>query len=150
MAKKFKFRLEKVLEYREVLRNEKKKELYIKNKAVSDAEDRIAQLTNDLLTKRPAFEGGVEAQELHISADYLTRIKALIEETKNSLEILKFEAEQAKDEYIEAVKEHESLKVLKARKLSDYNDHVSQEEAKFLDELSVQKAGRSLITKRQN
>ena len=48
-------------------------------------------------------------------------------------------------EYIEAVKEAESLVKHKAKKLTEYQEHIEKEQQKFLDELSTQRIGRAKI-----
>lgn len=142
MSKVFKFRLERVLQYREMLRNERKKELLEKNRAVSEAEQRLSNI-RQALAGRVSPEAGVQrAQELHITSDYETRLRYEIDQLCEKISFLKLEAELAKERYIEAVKDHEALRVLKSRKLEQYKEKVNQEEMKFLDELSIQRAGR--------
>ncbi len=65
-----------------------------------------------------------------------------IDLAKIEIEKLTYEAEKAKEEYIESVKEHEALKVLRVRKQQEYQAEVSRAEDKFLDELSVQRRKR--------
>lgn len=141
MAKKFKFRLEKVLELREQIREEKKKELFLKNTAVRETEEKITDLDKQLNTSGRTT-GVIKAQELHLTAQYESRLLAEIDAARDVLALLVFEAERAKEEYLEAVKEHEALKMLKARKQLEYQNSADKEEAKVLDELAVQRYGR--------
>ncbi len=141
MAKKFKFRLEKVLELREQIREEKKKELFLKNTAVRETEAKISELDVQLQGSGRAT-GVIRAQELHLSAQYEARLLHEIDAAKELLALLVFEAEKVKEEYLEAVKEHEALKMLKARKQLEYQGAINKEEAKVLDELAVQRYGR--------
>ncbi|MDZ4785869.1 MAG: flagellar export protein FliJ [bacterium] len=141
MAKTFKFRLERVLEYREVIRNDKKKELLIKNQALNEAQDNLNALKKALISDKSVGQD-VQVQKLQIVANYESRLMKEIDLAKIEIEKLTYEAEKAKEEYIESVKEHEALKVLRVRKQQEYQAEVSRAEDKFLDELSVQRRKR--------
>jgi flagellar FliJ protein len=138
MAKKFKFRLEKVLELREEERENRKKELMLKNKAVNEVTEKLEGLKGKLLGSSRKT-GEIKAQDLQLIAQYEARLKQEIEATTQALELLEIEAEKAKERYLDAVKDHEALKVLKTRRQAEYQLTIDRAEAKELDELAVQR-----------
>jgi flagellar FliJ protein len=138
MAKKFKFRLQKVLELREEERENRKKELMLKNKAVNEVTEKLEGLKGKLLGSSRKT-GEIKAQDLQLIAQYEARLKQEIEATTQALELLEIEAEKAKERYLDAVKDHEALKVLKTRRQAEYQLTIDRAEAKELDELAVQR-----------
>ena len=76
-------------------------------------------------------------------AQYEARLKQEIESTAEALELLVIEAEKAKEQYLEALKDHEALKVLKTRRQAEYQLLIDRAEAKELDELAVQRFERN-------
>jgi flagellar FliJ protein len=142
MAKKFKFRLEKVLELREEERENRKKELMLKNRAVNEVTEKLDALRSKY-SNSIRKTGEIKAQELQLVAQYEARLKQEIESTAEALELLVIEAEKAKEQYLEAVKDHEALKVLKTRRQAEYQLLIDRAEAKELDELAVQRFERN-------
>ena len=147
MAKKFKFRLEKVLELRAEERENRKKELMLKNKAVNEVTEKLNALKNRLSASKREV-GVIKAQDLQMIAQYEARLKQEIESTTEALNLLVLEAEKAKENYLEAVKDHEALKVLKTRRQSEYMAEIDRAEAKQLDEFAVQRYGKNELDKR--
>jgi len=141
MAKKFKFRLQKVLELREQERENRKKELMLKNKAVKEVEQKIEGLRGKLLSSERR-QGEIRAQDLQMIADYEARLKSEIDASLQALERLVAEADKAKEIYLESVKDHEVLKTLKTRRQEEYRAEVERIEFQVLDELAVQRYGR--------
>lgn len=141
MAKKFKFRLQKVLELREQERENRKKELMLKNKAVKEVEQRIEELRGKLLSSA-RVQGEIRAQDLQMVANYEARLASEINASVQALELLVIEADKAKELYLEAVRDHEVLKTLKSRRQDEYRVEAEKIEFQVLDELAVQRYGR--------
>ncbi len=142
MAKKFKFRLEKVLELRGEERENCKKEVMLKNKAVNEVSEKLDTLKNKLVNSN-RDSGILKAQDLQMIAQYEARLKQEIQSTAEVLTRLVLEADKAKERYLESVRDHESFRVLKSRRQSEYMANVEREEAKTLDEFAVQRYGRN-------
>ena len=138
--KKFKFRLERILEYRKLIKDEKAKELILaRNKLYADEahleELERARLNNilqsDILT----------AEELQMVGLYADRLKRDIERQKKVIIESEKAVEKAQEIYIEAAKDEESLAKLKERRRSEYLAYIEKEELKNIDEMNTQRAG---------
>lgn len=138
--KKFKFKLQKVLEFRESLKEEKKKELMLKNQELQQAETRLeglyqAQIDNDI----GAIGTSVTAAEFSLLENYGNRLREEISKQIEVVSASKEQVQKALAEYVEAAKDFEALDKLKEKKEAAFMEHYHKEEAKFLDELSVQR-----------
>ncbi len=140
--KKFRFRLEKVLQYRSVVKSEKLRELTLANHAVSEIELRIEQIKTAQLEN--SLEGAVTPEQLQLSGQYGRRLEKELTDAKLALIRAQSEAEKALAAYREAAKEEEALVHLKKKKKAAYIEYIRHEEEKFLDEISVQK-GNTLV-----
>ncbi|MCB9030582.1 MAG: flagellar export protein FliJ [Deltaproteobacteria bacterium] len=138
MVKKFKYRLERVLQYRAILRSEKKKELMLKNAALKEAEDKLAKLEEAERTTGLEETEIIESDKIHLAGDFALGIRRAILKQRDAVAELEKVVEIAKQDYIEASKDEESLQMLKSKKLKEYHAYLNKEEGKFLDELSVQ------------
>jgi len=135
--KKFRFRLERVLHYRQLMRDEKKRELMLRNVALQEAEGRLAALEkaerdNELeqgtvMTVERVLLSGLYAQRLQ--AEILAQ-RGVIEEAREAVRI-------AMEAYVEAGRDAKSLELLKEQKLQEFTEYVQKEDEKFLDELAV-------------
>lgn len=145
MVKKFKYRLERVLAYRELVKDEKLKELLLRNKRLSDAEQRLGELEAAMLLNRVNANLAMAAEEIKTIGEYSERLKSEIEH--QNLEILdaRQAVEEAREVFIEASRDAETLQRHKQNKRDDYLEYVRKEEEKFLDEVVTQRAG---LTKR--
>ena len=141
--KKFKFRLEKVLQHRELVKEEKRRDLMLKNQELQDAQNKLQYLisagrSNELAQGR-IFQAGF----VHHSGLFSERIKLEIAQQRIVIAEAQAAVDQAMAEYIEASKDAKTLEMLRERKLQEYNDYLHKEEEKFLDELSVQRGNRT-------
>ena len=142
--KKFKFRLERVLEHRQVIKNEKKRLLRLANLKLQEDQDHLAHLETEARQSRLQAEGEMPVGQLLLAGYYLGRLKAEIEKQREVIAKSQELVNQATAAYIEAAKEAEAMVRLKNKKVAEYKDYVAKEDGKFLDELAVQK-GNTLI-----
>ncbi len=144
--KKFKFRLQRVQDYRATVRDEKKRVLLIRNQKLRDEQDRLEIL---LQTQRENIDpqGLVPIEELYVRGLFASRLREEI--AMQRLNIIKVEEEvkEALAEYIEAAKDLKALETLKAHRLAEYWEDYYKEEGKFLDELAVQRGNRLYPTR---
>lgn len=136
--KKFKFRLQRVLEHKDTLREEARREVTLRNRAVAEARQKLETLrvTYD---SNVLEDGSMPASMVMMSALFASRLRNEIAEQIVAIERAEQVAEAARAAYIEAAKEARTLHMLRDKRLEQYNQYIQKEEAKFLDELTVQK-----------
>ncbi len=137
--KKFKFRLERVLRYRRVVRDEKLRDLMLKNAKLREKQDRLATLEEAVRRNSPEGDGVMLVESLYMRGLYAARLKEEIINQRLTILDSENEVQQALAVYVEASKEVKSLESLKDKRKSEYLDYVAHEDAKFLDELAVQR-----------
>ncbi|RMG40493.1 MAG: flagellar export protein FliJ [Candidatus Dadabacteria bacterium] len=137
--KRFKFRLERILQYRTALKNEKLRELAMKNHALNENIAILEELQAAELLNR--FEAGKtsDASDVLLMGMYAGRLIEQIDQQREKIKECQKERDAALEEYVEAAKDAESLEKLKQRKKREYQEYVDKEELKFLDELATQR-----------
>lgn len=141
--KKFRYRLERVLQYREILKAEKKRLLGIARQELASAEQRLAELEQELLIDRIGERKELTVDELRLFQAYADRLRAEIQGQLAQIEQCKEKVAAALAEYIESTKEAESLIRHKTKKRAEYDEYLEKEQQKFLDELTTQRIGRT-------
>lgn len=141
MAKRFTFRLEKVLQHRQIVRDEKKKDLMLANNALYEAEVRLEALEAALHSNELASGGALSVGEIELIDHYSSRLRAEIQHQKERVAEAEAVVEAARAAYIEAARDAESLERLKQKKKEEYRVYLEKENEKFLDELTTQRTG---------
>ncbi|MBX7139134.1 MAG: flagellar export protein FliJ [Oligoflexia bacterium] len=136
--KKFKFRLQRVLEYRKILREERQRELLAKLHQLRLAKERLEALERAELANRIG-EGDVQLLLLYMNGAYGERLKIEIASQRVAVEQAEKERDQAVELYQEAAKDEKALISLKEKKFLEYRAYLEAEDRKFLDELATQK-----------
>ena len=141
--KKFKFRLEKVLQFRETVKSDKKRELSIRLAVLNEEEKRLEELFIAQANNNIPQDAVLSANEFFLRGQYATRLKEEI--IKQRLVIIEEEkkVEEARLAYIEASKDVKTLAMLKDKRHEQYEVMLKQEENKVMDEVSTQRAGRT-------
>ncbi len=139
MAKRFKFRLQRVLDYREAIKSERKRELLVKNQELSEGQQRLSELAYAIANNHLRQDSMLTIEELQLVGNYTVRLKQMIDWQRAKIISLEKEAAEALERYIEASKDVEALQVLKRKREEDHRRYVEQEESKFLDELTTQR-----------
>ncbi len=144
MKKKFKFRLQKVLEYRELLKRESERELGMKNSELQKAEQRVEDIiAAQEASPPPHSDDTMSMAELVLSGEYQLRLQEeLLEQRLLVVEAIEA-VEVARDQYIEKAMEAQILDKLKDRRLKEYLQNNRREDRKVMDELSIQRHGPS-------
>lgn len=136
--KRFKFRLQRVLEYRNSVKKEKERELAVRNAELHAAEDRLKQIV-EAHDSVPLVGDEMSMAELMMRGDYLR----YLQESLIMQRLLVHEAAEAVDAareaYVEKAIEAESLESLKKKRFSEYKEERKRVEKKELDELTVQR-----------
>ncbi|MCB0320695.1 MAG: flagellar FliJ family protein [Bdellovibrionales bacterium] len=138
--KKFRFRLERVLEHRKRIAEEKKRVLAEKNRAVIDLESKREDLIGRL--DEDALGSGIEDASLFLmNAQYKLRLRSELAEAEEKLEDAREEQKAALADYEIAARDEKALIKLKEKRESEHREYVLKEEEKYLDEMTVQRVG---------
>ena len=137
--KKFKFRLDRVLQYRNIVKDEKRREFTKRLLVLREAQDRLEWLNHAWFQNQLESEQILQVEFVVMRGLYAARLRAEIGAQRDLIEELEEVVEAAKQEYIEASKEVEVLEKLKTKKKEEYTHEMDMLEGKVLDELSVQR-----------
>ena len=140
--KRFNFRLERVLQYRELVKDDKRRVLRLKMARLRDCQEWLSYLENERLNLTIGPTGVFPVEIILQWGFYCDRLKCEIEKTREVLVVRETEVDEAMDEYIEASKEVSVLEKLREKRRAEYVENASKEESKVLDELAVQRSGR--------
>ncbi|MGQ9819220.1 MAG: flagellar export protein FliJ [Candidatus Kapaibacteriales bacterium] len=144
MAKKFKYRLESLLN----LKAQKVKEieeaiakiLYFRKESEEEIAEQEEYLRNFIQTKN----GVTTALEIQTRQHHREFIEEEISRLRKHLERI-IEIEMIfRQRLVEAMKEEKVFEKLKERKFNEYNEEVKREETKILDEISINKVIRKI------
>ena len=137
--KKFKFRLEKILQYRDSIKEEKLRDLKAATTRLKEAEEHLLYLETQFENNTPGDGVTIQVQDLYIQMAYSERLKQEIVAQKERIVEFEKAVEEARAIYIEASRDTEVLVKLKDKKLAMYEEFVAKQEEIFLDELVTQK-----------
>ena len=140
--KKFKFRLQTVLEYRERSRDDCKAEVVIANQALEQAQNEHSRLETLELQNTLSIQEVSPVSRVLLNAQISQGLRQRISDQKAIIELREKDVAKAMEIYMEASKELKAVTTLKERKLQEFNKHVAEKEATFLEELSTQRAAR--------
>ena len=138
--KKFKFRLEKVFQYRISIQDDKKRILTEYLIQIREQEDKLANYLQEQDKNSVSEYNNLAGYQLQTV--FATRLSTQINKTRDKISELEKLAEEARVEYVEATKDVQSLETLKKKQLEEYQQYVHKMDEKFLDELTVQKGNR--------
>ncbi len=138
--KRFRFRLQRVLDIREQIRDELRQELALRNQELQQQLNVLAYLDAEFERSRIQGDGIVSASELEMTGAYSARVQQLIVEQRGHVEQAKVAVEEARERFIQANKDAKAIDMLKDKKKAQYTEEVLKEEMNQLDELAVQRA----------
>lgn len=138
--KKFKFRLEKVLDHRELLKETAKGELLECNQRVLECEEAINDRQRTIMESREEVvllsrEGHQQVSKMVEIETYITGAKVQIARLKMRLRELKTEQEQKQEKLIQANRDLRALEVLQEKNKNEYKIKQTHEEQKKSDDL---------------
>lgn len=137
--KKFRFRLERVLDFRNSEKKEKERELAERNYELQTSEERLDQIVE--AQDREKIEPGsvMTMAELALAGRYQTYLRLLLEKQRDLVKEAAVAVEEAKDAYLKKAVETETLETLKSRKKEEFNLEKKKAAKKELDEMVVQR-----------
>ena len=139
--KKFQFRLERILEYRKLIKDERTKELLISRNKLSADQEHLKELETAALMNTIGDDQFLTVEKLQMVNDYAERLKNDIEHQKEVIEESTKAVLKAQEAYIEAAKDEGSLRTLKERRRAEYMNYLEKEDFKNNDEIVIQKIG---------
>jgi flagellar protein FliJ len=148
--KRFKFRLQKVLDYREQIRDEKRQELVLRNAELSHEESVLRGLEAEFERTQLAVDGIVRASEISIQGAYSLRLKHLIEAAVERVATARARATEAQERYLEANREARAMEMLREKRLAEYDQEVAREETSLLDEVATQRVSRKITEEKSH
>jgi flagellar FliJ protein len=140
--KRFKFRLQRVLDVRERVCDEARQELVAKNATRDEEQRRLQDLQAEFLRQHVEEGGTYSASELLLVGEYQVRVKEATEQQEGVVEKAEAEAEEAREKYVTASKDVKTIEKLKEKRVVEHAEAVLKEEGAELDELTVQRYGK--------
>lgn len=137
--KKFRFRLQRVLDYRHSLKKESENELAMRNMELVEAKKReqeIMAAQDD--TAFPENEI-VSIEELEGRDDYLVALQEALIHQRLAIIEATAAVERAREAYIQKAIEEKTLQKLKDRRREEHKEEVGRYEKKELDNITIQR-----------
>lgn len=134
---KFKFSLEKVLDYRWLKEQEAKREYASAQKALTEQEDIFQQINQEKENLMEVRESTIN--RMQVQQWYLLDLNQRLIATTEAIKEMSRYVEQALSVYIEAQKERKILEKLSEKQLAEYQIEMNREEQKMLDEMANRK-----------
>jgi flagellar FliJ protein len=138
--KRFRFRLQRVLDIREQICDELRQELALRNQELQQQLNVLAYLDSEFERSRITENGMLTAREVEMTGAYCARVQQQIVEQRVRVEHAKAAVAEAQERYIQANKDAKAIDMLKDKKRAQYHEEVLKEEMNQLDEFAVQRA----------
>ncbi|MDR2900254.1 MAG: flagellar export protein FliJ [Treponema sp.] len=144
--KRFKFKLEKLLEIRAYKEQEAKIALGHAIGEVTRIENEMKSIAVKRLEATALrFKPGSSASEMQYADLYILRLDRAVDKLMEDAAKAELKVSEARDIFLEASKEKKILEKLKEKKEKDYKKFVLSEEDKALDEITTQRANLELL-----
>ncbi len=151
--KKFKFTLDKLLDYKGQVLNKEKNDLAALNVQRAEALEYKAMLEAALREAQNDFNRkaskGVTPMEMNIFTNYHKSLRMGIEDAQKSIENIEKAVEKQLGVVVEASKEVTSLEKLEEKQLEDYNFKAAKAEESFIEEYVNGSAVRTSLAEAQ-
>lgn len=134
--KKFNFRLQRVLDFRNVGKKEKELELARENARLHEAEQQLKTL-EEVYMQQVIGEGEMTMADLMMRGEYSEYLRDAIELQQIYVEQAIEAVEAARDAYIEKAIEAETLETLKKKRSEEHKEETRQAERRDMDKLVV-------------
>jgi len=133
------FRLQKVLDVREIVEKEKMKALAISMQHLEQEKQRVQELQNEVrvLASRMNDVSCANAHRLSGFHDYLQTLSAMLFERRHAVEALRREVVRKRQELLDAAKERKVMQSLKEKSIATWEAEEHKAEQAAVDELAV-------------
>ena len=146
------FKLQAVLDHRQFLEDNLKKELAELRQAQTDAEDRLKMLnekehrTRETLSREQAR--GLFSNQVVTYHAYLKRLDDQIDSQKAEISVISERVIKKQDEVLDAMKNRQILEKLKEKDHERFNLNLQHKETAFTDEIAVSRFARQAVNHR--
>ncbi|HOJ49541.1 MAG TPA: flagellar export protein FliJ [Spirochaetota bacterium] len=134
---KFNFRLQKVLDYRIKIEEEKKNKVASIVSQINKLKaqiDEVLNLKQDIIKE---MQMNFEVKYFSWASKAIEGIYQTIKNNKEKISVLEKELEIARNEYIQARKDRIVLEKIKEKKYAEYLDEVRKVEKKIIEEIAI-------------
>lgn len=142
MAKKFAFKLDPVLRYRNMIEQNKMKEFAAANRAAEEVRMEQRQIEADRQATQAGigdlYEGNVPFSEIMEHYRYINILNMNLTMGARKLQQLEKVAEEKRAVYMEARRERRVLEILRERREEEHKKDLEREVQNDLDELGIQ------------
>jgi flagellar FliJ protein len=135
--KKFKFRLEKIKEFREDQAKEAKQELARRNATLANAENILMQLITERERSKLSSDSILTAAELSLLGEYEGLIQSLIQDQRKVVEDAEKQVEIARLDLLEKAKSEKALSLLRDKRFEDYTEELKRQDKKEITSLAL-------------
>ena len=136
--KKFKYRLDTVLDYKTQVLDNLKTEHAVINKNVNRKQQQISGLKQELVSYQSGFDQikqeGASIENYRLFDMCIGRMEQIIDDEKERLKILKKQENEKKQEVIAAKVDTSKFEKLKDRQIQDYQKAVMKADEAFIEE----------------
>lgn len=135
--KKFTFELEKVLEFRNMEKEQAENELSKALAVETQINDNLELIAQQYLQAKNIMKGSVDFSDIVGQSQYNNLLEFQKEELLNQLAQAKLVTEEKRKVLLECIKKSTALEKLKEAEFNKYKEVVKSEEKKFLDDLTT-------------
>lgn len=144
--KKFKFSLDKLLNYKEQILDKEKNELSALRHKKQSAEEELSEVRNHLKVSNQNYieksQAGMSAQDMVVSKRYLNSLTDKIFQLEKIIEIYEEKIQKQLIVVIEATKEVNTIQKLEEKQLEEYNTAVRKADENFIQEFVINQQSR--------
>jgi len=140
--KRFRFRLQRVLNYRETVREEKKRLLLLARQEQAQREEVLRTLEQEERENLLTVGTVLSVDQVYMQGLFAASLQERITQQRLAIVEAEQRVQEALTAYIEAAKESEALKTLRTKRREVYDEEVRREDEKSLDELATQRSAR--------
>lgn len=146
MAKKFKFRLDPVLRFRERTEEDMRNRFLHIQAIRNDKQTQLDRLRDDAKRARESMndakQGNIDISKVRILNRYITGLSVSEQQRSGELKVIDTEVEKRRQEFVAARQQTKVMTNLKDRRKSEHEYEESQDETRQFDEIAGQKVVR--------
>ena len=146
--KKFKFSLDKLLNYKEQILDKEKNELSALRQKKQTAEEELVEVKEHLKVSNQNYieksQAGMSSQDMVISKRYLNSLTDRIFQLDKIIKIYEEKIQKQLIVVIEATKEVNTIQKLEEKQLEEYNTAVRKADENFIQEFVINQQSRPI------
>lgn len=137
--KNFEFSLQKILNFREFKRKECEIELGKANQKVAEIQAELDEVAREFIKTRQSCDASSDPFSMVGASQYYAYLNKKKERLLEDLTSAQMDAEEKKQEFIEAMQKQKSLEKLKESKFEKWNEQRKKEEQAVIDDIVIAK-----------